>query len=82
LFFGKSTPVIRAIFYFLLLTIYFIKELALSLFKSGVFLIYDIQFAFAAHNLTIYTALFYGCPDLHTNIFCFLLLSFKFTTCI
>ncbi len=49
-----------------------INSLTLTLFETWIFLVDDVQFSLAAHDLTIYTTLFNGCPDLHTNIFFFL----------
>ena len=45
--------------------------LSLTLFKTGVLLVDDIQFPFAAHDLTIHTAFFYRCPYFHTKLFMF-----------
>jgi hypothetical protein len=52
-----------------------IAELTLTLFKTGIFLVDDVQFALAAHDLTINAAFFDGCSYFHTSLFNLLLLS-------
>jgi hypothetical protein len=48
-----------------------LPELSLTLFKTGIFLVDDVQLAFAAHDLTINAALFNGCSHFHTGLFNF-----------
>jgi len=47
----------------------FLHELTLTLFEAGIFLVDDIQLAFAANDFAINTALFNGCPHFHVSSF-------------
>ena len=53
--------------------------LSLTLFKSGVLFVNNIQLAFTANNFTINAALFYGCPNFHDiKVFLFAI-SYRFS---
>jgi hypothetical protein len=39
--------------------------LSLPLFKTGILLVYNVQPALAAHDLTIFATLFNGCSNFH-----------------
>jgi hypothetical protein len=46
-----------------------LHKLTLTLFEAGIFLVDDIQLAFAANDLAINTAFFNGCPHFHVSSF-------------
>ena len=65
MFFGKSTPTIRAILLLLLFYEFVLKPSTLAHFELGILLANDVELALTLHNLAILASLLDGCLYFH-----------------